>query len=66
MSIPVIIYAVTFGSFKSFVTHVIANPQNSISAIEIIIDATGEALRKISCSPFIARQILLSCFFTGY
>ena len=39
-------YAVTLGSFKSFVTLVIKNPPNNISAMDIIIIATGE---RFSC-----------------
>ena len=47
--IPVIIYAVTFGSFKSFVSRVMAKPQNSIRAMVIIAIAAGDCIPKVFC-----------------
>ena len=38
---PARIYAVTFGSRSSFVSRVIKKPEKSISAMEMITDATG-------------------------
>ena len=45
--IPVIIYAVTFGSRSFLVSLVTANPQNSMSATEIMSDAEEETLPNV-------------------
>ena len=55
-NIPVIMYAVTLGSFNFLVTLVIKNPPNSISAIDIIVRATGD---KLCCNFSIVSNIRL-------